>query len=237
MRTVLFVIMALVLFVSCNNETTKVETNVNPNDREVTVKDLLQVSAYTYLYVSENDQEYWIAVSRMEAKKGDVYHFSRSMEMKDFHSKDLDRTFEKVLFVGDLSKDPIPADQGQVATMPHESIKHVASKKEVNVERREGTTPIADIYANRAKYENQVIRVVGQVTKVNSGIMGRNWIHLQDGTSDGDNFDLTITTHDLVNVGETVEFEGKIFLKKDFGAGYSYEVIMEEASVKTNATL
>jgi hypothetical protein len=63
--------------------------------------------------------------------------------------------------------------------------------------------------------------------------MDRNWVHLQDGTSDSGSFDLTVTTEEEVNVGDVLTFEGKIKLDKDFGAGYSYEVIMEQAKLKT----
>ena len=63
--------------------------------------------------------------------------------------------------------------------------------------------------------------------------MGRNWVHLQDGTGDADNYDLTVTTNDDASVGDVATFEGTIALKKDFGSGYFYEVIMEQAKKKT----
>jgi len=59
--------------------------------------------------------------------------------------------------------------------------------------------------------------------------MGRNWVHIQDGTSAGKYFDLTITTQDVVETGDVVVFSGKVVLNKDFGAGYQYDLIMEEA--------
>jgi hypothetical protein len=65
--------------------------------------------------------------------------------------------------------------------------------------------------------------------KVNEAIMHRNWIHLQDGTEYEGNYDLTVTTDRRVNVGNVVTFEGKVSLNRDFGAGYTYEVIMEDA--------
>jgi hypothetical protein len=61
--------------------------------------------------------------------------------------------------------------------------------------------------------------------------MGKNWVHIQDGTEYQGGFDLTITTDGQVAVGETVTFEGKIVLDKDFGYGYSYPVLMEEAKI------
>ena len=73
--------------------------------------------------------------------------------------------------------------------------------------------------------------IQGVVVKVNNDIMGKNWVHIQDGTSDNNNFDLTITTQDRVNKGDEVTFKGKIILNKDFGAGYSYDVIMTDATL------
>ena len=59
--------------------------------------------------------------------------------------------------------------------------------------------------------------------------MGKNWIHIQDGTEFEDGFDLTVTTSGTATMGEIVTFEGKISLDKDFGYGYSYAVLMEDA--------
>ena len=60
--------------------------------------------------------------------------------------------------------------------------------------------------------------------------MGRNWIHIEDGS--GKNQELTITTQDVLQLGEVGVFEGTISLDKDFGAGYRYEIIMENAKLK-----
>ncbi|MHC4961738.1 MAG: OB-fold nucleic acid binding domain-containing protein, partial [Planctomycetota bacterium] len=84
-------------------------------------------------------------------------------------------------------------------------------------------------YSNRTAYANTVVRIKGQVTKVNLGIMGKNWIHLQDGTGDTGSNDLLVTTQETVTLGDIVIFEGTIALNKDFGSGYSYEVLMEDA--------
>jgi hypothetical protein len=61
-------------------------------------------------------------------------------------------------------------------------------------------------------------------------IMGKNWIHVQDGTEAAGNYDLTVTTQGTAKVGDVVVVEGGISLNKDFGAGYKYDVIMEDAS-------
>lgn len=240
MRILTIAIVTLFILSACETGGTKVSYKVDPNNHEVKVKEVVQASAYTYLLVKENSDEYWIAVSRMEAAEGNVYHYSRSMEMKNFTSKDLSRTFDKVLFIDNLSTAPIPESKEEAAVaqtqQPHQNIKPVLEKKEVKVEQREGTISIAELYDNRAKYENKVVKVIGQVTKFNTGIMKKNWAHIQDGTVSGENFDLTVTTLDVIPLGEVVIFEGKVSLKKDFGAGYFYEVILEDAAA-TNATV
>jgi len=76
--------------------------------------------------------------------------------------------------------------------------------------------------------------VRGQVVKANNAIMGRNWFHLQDGSGkadDGTN-DLTITTEDVVTVGDIVTVSGTLTVDKDFGAGYAYDAIIENATIK-----
>ncbi len=232
MRILTIAIVSLFLLAGCGQSGTKVSYNVDPNNREVSVKEVLQASSYTYLLVSEKNSDFWIAVSRMEAQAGDVFYFNKSMEMNNFTSKDLNRTFDKVLFIDNISNAPIPAvsEQATAVQQPHENIKPVLSKKEVTVETLAGTISIKELYQNRAKYENQVVKVVGEVTKFNTGIMKKNWAHIQDGTESEGNFDLTVTTLDIVPIGEKVVFEGKISLKKDFGAGYFYEVILEDAT-------
>jgi len=87
---------------------------------------------------------------------------------------------------------------------------------------------ISDLLGNKKSYSGKTIKVTGQVTKYNPEIMGKNWIHIQDGSEFKGEFDLTITTDKKVSVGETITFEGKIVLDKDFGYGYYYAVLMEE---------
>jgi len=97
------------------------------------------------------------------------------------------------------------------------------------VTKSQGGITIGELFANKKDYDGKTVRIRGKVVKVNSNIMGRNWVHLQDGTSAGDKFDLTVTTNESVNVGDVVTFEGVIALDKDFTAGYVYDVIMENA--------
>ena len=73
------------------------------------------------------------------------------------------------------------------------------------------------------------IRIQGKVTRFNEAIMETNWVHIQDGTEYSGKYDLTATTDNVVQVGSIIIIEGKVTLAKDFGYGYSYEVLMEKA--------
>ena len=73
-----------------------------------------------------------------------------------------------------------------------------------------GGISIAELFRNRSSYANKKIKVKGKVAKVNNEVMARNWVHLQDGTNDSGNFDLTVTTLEFVKIDDIVEFEGVI---------------------------
>ena len=120
--------------------------------------------------------------------------------MKDFHSKELDRTFDLVLFVGNLSNQPIPARPTAAnpsMTMPQaQSSKTPPMKQDIKIEPIDGSIPLVDLFEKSESYAGKTIKVVGKVTKFNASIMGRNWVHIQDGTGNDEFFDLTITTQD-----------------------------------------
>ncbi len=199
----------------------------------VVIQEVIQASTYTYLNVKEGDKTFWMAISKKELNVGQTISFTGEIEQKNLYSKELDRTFESILFVGQIndgSTPAAPAAHAPAGNMMH-STKPTLEKKEITIEPIAGGITIQDIYANRATHANKTVLVKGQVTKVNRAIMGYNWVHLQDGTSDGDEFDLTITTKDDAKVGEVAAFQGKIALKKDFGAGYAYDVIMQDAKL------
>ena len=59
--------------------------------------------------------------------------------------------------------------------------------------------------------------------------MKRNWIHLQDGSKD--DFDLVVTSNAFVPEGTIVTIKAKVVLNKDFGAGYRYDLILEDGIV------
>ena len=64
-----------------------------------------------------------------------------------------------------------------------------------------------------------------------SGIMGKNWLHVKDGTGTSGTDDLVVTTSVTAKVGDKVLVNGKVSSDKDFGSGYRYDVIIEDAEV------
>ena len=232
MKSLLVIIAILVAFTGCvkKNKVPTAQTAANPAMHEVKVEDVVQTSNYTYLQVSENNAEFWIAVNRQEAAAGEVYYYAEALEMNNFNSKELNRTFETVFFVQGISKEPVAAAADN--TMPAKPVQpNITAKEGISVAPAQEGLSIGKLYADRSSYEGKKVKMKGQVTKINDGVMEKNWIHIQDGTNDAGNFDLTVTTLDKVKMDDVVTFEGTITLKKDFGYGYFYQVIMEDAKL------
>ncbi len=100
------------------------------------------------------------------------------------------------------------------------------------IEKVEGGKTVGEIFSEKDALSGQEVSIRGKVVKFSSQIMNKNWIHLRDGTAgpDGEN-DLTVTTPDSAQVGATVVLKGKVTTDQDFGFGYKYEVMMEDAKV------
>jgi hypothetical protein len=76
--------------------------------------------------------------------------------------------------------------------------------------------------------------VRGQVVKVNTGIMGKNWLHLRDGSgsaADGSN-DILVTTKDIAALGDVVSAKGTVRTEVNLGSGYNYAVLIEDAALR-----
>ena len=99
------------------------------------------------------------------------------------------------------------------------------------VEKASGGVTVAEIYGQSAGLAGQNVTLRGRVVKFTPNIMGTNWIHVQDGTGSQGTHDLTVTTSATVQVGDMVVVKGAVTVDKDFGAGYRYAVIIENADV------
>lgn len=103
----------------------------------------------------------------------------------------------------------------------------------IKVEKAKGSDAqtVADLFAKSDKLDKKKVVVRGKVVKVSSGIMGKNWVHLKDGTGDGETGKIVATTQDSAEVGDVVTAKGTLYKDKDFGAGYFYKAIIEEATI------
>lgn len=229
-----FAAAALLVTASCNRgKSSANEDEMAEGTHAVTVIEVIQTSNYTYLQVLEDEGQYWIAINAREIKPGDVLYFSEALEMKDFISRELSRTFPVIYFVQDASDTPIKKQEPVSMGKPE-----LPKMKGIEIDYVEGSETIAGIFANKGSLNGETVKIRGVVVKLNKNIMGKNWVHIQDGTGEEGNFDLTITTGELPAVGSIATFEGKIAIDKDFGAGYKYDIIMEDATVsdvKTDA--
>ena len=151
--------------------------------------------------------------------------------MANFTSKELKRTFPTILFVAKFSSTPIVATEKFAISDPPKGKQPAVAKEGLKVKPAADGITIAELYAKKDSYGGKSVKIKGEVVKFNAQIMGKNWFHIQDGTTNNGDFDLTITSAAEVKVGDIVTIEGVVALKKDFGAGYSYEVIVEEAKL------
>lgn len=229
-------IVALLVLVQCkpNNEkpeAIKAEEAVmeNMDLHEITVKEILNANAYTYLLVTEGEKEYWIAVPKTKVEIGKTYTYEGGMEMKKFESKDLKRTFDSVFFVEGLTDPNPPAVTETAAIDPKKIVPDTQLSKGITLAK--GAISLHNLFSDRDKLEGKTIILTGKVVKFMPQIMNKNWIHLQDGTSFNGFNDITITSLEKVKVDDIVTLKGTVVLNKDLGSGYKYDVLIEDAVV------
>jgi hypothetical protein len=223
--------------VACKNFFSNKNDAIPVDLHEVVAKEMINTSSYTYVRIAEFDKEQWVAIPKTEIKLGNTYFYQGGMVMDNFRSTELNRTFDSVLFLEGLSEDrdhlitkSVSGTMGKRTNEEHVNVNAVSqTKKEIALKHIDGVVPISELYKNKSTYAEKKVRVSGIVIKFSPEIMKKNWIHLQDGTESEGKFDLTITTNATAQVGDTVLFEGNIILDKDFGYGYNYEILLEDA--------
>lgn len=231
MKKLFVILLGITLLIGCSKEEKKTD-NLPAGVHGAVVKESIPTENYTYFRVEENGQEYWIATNRMEVPVGEKVYYSQAMEMKNFHSKALNRDFESILFVQGASATPPNATMDE-KKMP-EGHPQITKGNDVEVKKIDlpsGFISIADLYKKEKSLEGKTVKVKGTVVKFNKQIMNRNWIHIQDGTNYEGKSDLLITSQDEAKVGDVVSFEGTVVVNKDFGAGYKYELLLEKAKM------
>lgn len=224
-----------------------------------TVMETMDASGYTYMLVESGAQKTWVAIPATTIEKGAEIKYYEGMVMENFTSKTLNRTFDAVVFSSGLvdketdTKPQLPtvaandsfsaaveaekstSTPAPVVEMSGGSVGAIAPLEDITIEKAAGANgyTVEEIFTKAKDLSGKKVQVHGKVVKFSAMIMGKNWIHLQDGTGNPmqNSHDLVVTSSETVEVGNIVTIEGALAADKDFGAGYKYAAIVEDATV------
>jgi hypothetical protein len=219
------------------SETPVVETNskgsFTDNLHSVVAKEVLPTEKYVYIKVEEKGKRFWVATAKQPIEIGKVYYYRNDLLKTNFESKEYQRVFDTIYLVSNLvshnhGAGNIKADFSENKTEGSSEKQTIPTHTEEIIEHK-GSIKIAELVANAKQYEGKTIQVTGKCVKVNPNIMNRNWIHLQDGSKN--DFDLVVTSNIFVAEGQTVTMKALVSLNRDFGAGYNYNLILENGEL------
>lgn len=192
---------------------------------EGVVVDTLNGGGYTYLQIDDTKKKYWIAVEGTQVEKGTEVRFTEELRAKDFESKSLNRKFDEIVFASNLQYRTKATEAGNLALIT-EQVKESPFKQK-------DTLSVKEAWEKRVSLKDKTIAIRGKVVKASPNIMGRNWVHIQDGTGEGNEVGRVVfTSSELPKVGDIVTASGVVRVDKDFGSGYIYKIIVENASFK-----
>ncbi len=196
---------------------------------EVLVMEILPTTKYVYLNVKENDKQYWIATRKLDIKIGETYFYKGGLLKTNFESKEYNKVFDKIYLVTSL----VQANHGGSSELNiPQTEQNINKKTTTNTKQiivKSGSIKIAELVENYKKYEGKTVQISGKCVKINPNIMGRNWIHIKDGSKD--DYDLVITSNTFVKEGSMITIKATVTLNKDFGAGYKYDLILENGII------
>ena len=210
-----------------------------------TVVETMNSGGYTYLKLKTASGDVWAAVNQVSVKVGDQVTVAGSMPMDGFESPTLNRKFDRIYFGSilppagaDLAGAPAgpPADGKARPAMPpgHGAMAKPVDEAPIKVDRASGADgkTVAELFSGKAALKDKPVAVRGKVVKFLPDIMGKNWVHIRDGSGSANSKDndLTVTTKEKVAVGDIVLVRGKLQTDKDIGAGYQFPAIIEDAT-------
>jgi hypothetical protein len=200
------------------------------------VLEVKDVESYTYLRLKTKDGETWAAVGKAPVKKGAQVTIENVMVMRNFESKSLKKTFPTILF-GNLggAAASLPGaghgmGMGQSGASPAVDVANIHVPKATGA----NAHTVSEIITQAAELKDKPVVVRGKIVKYNPEIMGKNWVHLRDGTGSAEKNtnDILVTTTNQARLGDVVTAKGIVHANKDFGAGYAYKVMIEEATLQ-----
>lgn len=195
------------------------------------VLEVRHVDNFTYLRLKTQEGEVWAATTRAPVDKGADVRIENTVVMTNFESKSLKMKFDKIVF-GDLAGGGSAAPKHSPDLVAaHAGISAAQDSVDVKVPKASGQNArtVAEIVTGRAALNDKTVLVRGKVVNYNAGILGRNWIHLRDGsgTAADKTNDVLVTSANQTKIGDIVLVKGVVRTDKDFGAGYSYQVMIE----------
>jgi len=229
MKINLFITSLLLLFiVSCSES--KKEESLPLGIKKIISSEILQTSSYTYIKGKVNNSEIWLAVRKKDITAGEIFYYdsNKSLEMHNFKSRELDRVFTKIFF---LDKIMNSLTENNTVKKNINMGKTAFLKKNIKIESSKEYISISELFKNSKTYKDKIVKLKAQVTKFTPNIMNRNWIHIQDGTEYNNKYDITITSDQSAKINDIIILEGVLRINKDFGAGYKYECIIENAKI------
>jgi len=211
------------------------------------VLEIKSAMGYKYLKIQEQGKETWVAIANAPVAIGDKIGFDKKTMMTDFESKSLKQKFKEIYFASDVylpqkvSKPKSMKDMLGLA--PKTKDPHAGMGRGMSPEPEDETPAkpfvkkesytVEEIHMWRKELKDQTITLEGTVFKVSHGIMKRDWVHIGDSSGNEQKLtdDLVFTAPSTtVKSGDKVIAKGKIAVDKDFGYGYFYKVIIENAS-------
>ena len=200
------------------------------------VLEAMDVDAFTYLRLKTKDGETWAAVTKSSVKKGAEVTIENGIVMNNFESKSLKKTFDRIVFgnlagAGDSTVPP-STDLGRIHGRTSQPI-DLGSVKVAKATGPDART-VTEIVTKRAELKDKTVTVRGKVVKFTGGVMGKNWIHLRDGSGSSaeDTDDVVVTTMDETQIGDVVVAKGVVRTNVNLGFGYSYAVLVDDAKLQ-----
>lgn len=244
-RTTLSVLVCSSLLAACSNQPDEVQAEIEvpageqfeaqdseapqaavPSGLSGPVLETMSSGGYTYARVGTTDGEVWAAAPATMLAVGQVVEIKEAMAMPNFESPSLGRKFDLIYFAssfGTPGEEQLPVGSSAAPVDTGVSDGDVAPA--------EGGQTVEQVITNKADFIGQEILVRARVVKFTPQILGKNWIHIQDGTGSEGTNDLTVTTDAEPAVGDLVLMRGILVADKDFGYGYKYDLIVEDAQV------
>lgn len=205
----------------------KSNSSIGSEMHQVTVVEILPTTKYVYLNVKENDEQYWIATRKQDINIGETYFYKGGLLKTNFESKEHNKLFDKIYLVTSLVQ--ANHSHNEIEQNPKEKTDVNSTESSKKIIQQEGSIKISDLVENYKKYEGKTVQISGKCVKINPNIMGINWIHIKDGTKD--DYDLVITSNTFVKEGSMITMKATVTLNKDFGAGYKYDLILENGVI------